>query len=483
MVRSRQAGSVVIPLLTICGALLLPLASSGQGTGPNLTGSSNCTTADLDAYLQFVNGPADYYAIVVNKRNISSHPCIFDGPNYAPGFVPDRIPGNPQFTLRYDSERYDPSITPVVINPGQVVRQTFGWKTRQPAEEGQCLQPQWMSGPVLLVAPLLLKQICSAVEVSQFSLATLPDSAPMEGQTVGGAQAPRFELTSDRRTYYQAEQFSLHLALAQFSPQTPSQKDENCPTLYLRQRSPDGTTRIDQVGPLAFKGCPRVVLGHQPGDWRSGFDLDSGANSRWEGLGEHAMQVFQLIGTSDDPQLHFASSNILRIQLADPSAVPRQWGPRVKGIAADVTLDKDTFRLGEDVPLHLAVENFDAAVLVDGPDPLWDPCAVVGIEVQDAEGRPLPPDERFPYRFPCLGHGAGPMPYAKGKVVPLERTLEREGWLPNHPGAYTVVVTWAPYESNNNAPTAESPRVLKPYAVVHAMATIHIVSSDSSHFK
>jgi Resolvase, N terminal domain len=48
----------------------------------------------------------------------------------------------------------------------------------------------------------------------------------------------------------------------------------------------------------------------------------------------------------------------------------RKWGPRVNGVAADVSLDKTTYQLNEDVPLHLAVENFNAA----GSVRAWEIC-------------------------------------------------------------------------------------------------------------
>ncbi len=179
------------------------------------------------------------------------------------------------------------------------------------------------------------------------------------------------------------------------------------------------------------------------------------------------MEVWQLVGTPDDGPIRFASSNVLRIELADPSAIPRKWGPRQKGVAADITLDKEKFQIGEDVPLHMAVENFGAEVPVYSGDPLWDPCSVVSLEVRDASGHSLPVSERFPSFSICTGHGFGPRPYAKGKVVPLERTLGGEGWLPSHAGTYTVVVTWAP--------CAGAKADLKPYAVVQAVATIDVL--------
>jgi hypothetical protein len=469
----------VVRFAAFACVLFLRLLSFGQAM--NLSGASNCTEADFDVNLQFVNGPGNYYAVVVNRLNISAHPCVFDGPMYGPTLVPDRVPGHAPYDLCYYCEDrlpdgQTPVIPPVTVSPGEAARQTFRWRTTPAGETAPCLQPKWLSGPVLLVTPSLLKKVCSDIEVSRFSLSAL-DSASIESREDG--QVPVFSLTSDKGLYYEGEWFSLRLSRARTLIRTPV--SDGCPTLYLRQRSPDGGTRIDEVRPLAFKDCGSRVLGHEPGDWQSGFDLDSGANSRWSGVGEHRMEVSQLVGSVDDSSLHFASSNVLRIQLVDPSTIPRKWGARVKGIATDITLDKETFRVGEDVPLHLAVENFDAPVPLFSWDPIWDPCMVINLEVQDRDGRALTVSQRLPQSSICTGHGFGPRPVAQGKVISLERTLGREGWLPNQPGTYTVVVTWAPcFDPKNQAPSsAGQPADFKPYAVVRATATLRIAVNGS----
>jgi hypothetical protein len=487
MIPSLRFGSIGLGVfLSICGAFFLPSATPAQGSGINLTGSANCNAPDFDAHVQLLNGPGDYFTIVVNKRNISHHPCRFDGSMSGLSVVPDRVQGHSPIGMCYDCEHRLPNgqypVVPLLtIDPGQVVRQTFRWKTAPPNDTEPCRDPDWIAGPVLLVTPSLFKKICSDIEVSRFSPVADSDAAQKEGSAAKDGGTARFALSSDKSMYYQGEFFSVHVSLARLSTETPSE-EQTCPTLYLRTRSPDGATRIDEVHPLAFKTCKEFVPGHPPGDWQSGFELDSGANSRWAGLGEHAIEVLQLMGSPDDPNIQFASSSVLRVQIADPSAIPRKWGPHAKGVAADITLDKGTFRVGEDVHLHLAVQNFDAEVPLYSGDPVWDPCSVVVIEVQDAAGHRVPDNERSPNWSLCMGHGRGPIPYVKGKVVPLERTLGGEGWLPNHPGTYSIVLTWAP--TTGSEPPAEAIGIfrydLKPYAAVHATATIHIVSADTA---
>jgi len=469
----------IVSFMTVCGLLFLPRPSFGKVPGVNRSVSSNCDVDDFETKLQFFNGPGDYFKIAVYMRNIADHPCDFNGDlNGAPGFVPDRVEGHEPVKICFGCEERPPDgsqprVTLGSLEPGQVARQIYRWHTTPQSAAVPCLQPKWMSGTTLIIAPSLIKPVCSEVEVSRFTL------APAEENSDPGDR--KLQLTADRNEYYEGESIALHVSGAG-AGLTESPEKDGCPSLFLWQRSPDGATRLDEVQPYAFKGCKPVFLGHELGDWRSGFELDSGANSRWLGAGEHTLQIFQLAGSEESAEINFNSSSELRLKIANPANIPRKWGARVRGIAADITLNKDTFRVGEDVPLHIAIENFDADVPVYSADPVWDPCGLVGIEVRDSGGRPLSESERLPMRSVCMGnHGFGPKPYEKGKVVALERSLGAEQWLPNHPGTYTVVVTWTPCTGPEGASKfLGSTSALKPYAVAHAEATIHVFASENS---
>lgn len=159
----------------------------------------------------------------------------------------------------------------------------------------------------------------------------------------------------------------------------------------------------------------------------------------------------------------------------------RHW-TRLKGVAADILLDRDTYKVGEDIPLHLAIANFDATAPIFSWDPQWDPCDVVEVQVLDTSGIPLPEQDRFsPPSWSCTGDGFGPRPFEKGKIVSMEWSLKNTGWLPNHPGTYTIVVSWRTSTGSITEPDRKG-RVtmsLKPYATVQAKATIHITDSPS----
>jgi hypothetical protein len=498
---TRGVKLVAAELFASCCLIFMVLpcsAQSGVYNGQPNSPWSNCPLADFDSQIHFLNGPGDYYANVVDSRNISSHACIFDRPvvgsNCVSGLVRADQPESIDYECKFSTGH------PFILYPGQIVRQGIRWRTTPSlftelsftplSGSASCFQPMWGGGlGVSVIAPTLVKKECSNPEYSPYNFVISSDSSSGVGQATDTDQTPIFVVNSDRNQYEGGEYFSIHVSFVQPASEALIQH-ESCPTFYLRQRSPDGEIRIDEVHPMAFKGCSGFVPGYQPGDWQSGFELDSGANSRWSGFGEHTFQVLQLIGSLDDPKLHFATSNELRIQVDDPALIPRKWGPRARGVAVDITLDKDTFRVGEDVPIHLAIENFDAESPVYSPDPVWDPCNVVQIEVQDAQGRPLPYDSLFQDFSFCSGHGSELRPYEKGKIVPFERTLRGEGWLPNRVGTYTVAITWAPWDGpSKSAPLVDLPisRISATtevtYAVARATAIIHIVGSNDANSK
>src|SRR5579862_540960 len=481
---ARLDSNLAIVFWALCGVLTPTVPSSAQ-PGLNLSGASNCSIADFDTNLKFLNGPGDLFSILIDKRNISSHPCVLNRPD-SPSLMPDRATGGKPFVVCYYCDERLPNgqftvIPSITVNPGQIASEAFRWKTVPTIPDIQCMQLQAISGAVLVAAPSLLKKVCSDVDVSRFRLGPSPESADGQGQNQAAA-APAFRLTSPRNRYNLGESFSVLLTPIRPSAAATPQAD-HCPTFYLRERSPDGVTRIDEVQPISSVGCPTFIPGRRNIGSPTSFEIDSGSGSHWAGIGEHSLEVLQLVGSPNDLQIQFISSNILRFQVADPVAMQRKWGPRLKGIAADITTDKETFRVGEDVPLHIAVADFGAPVTIYSIDPVWD-LGTVTVQVLDAAGQLLPTNERFPDQSLRTGHGFGPRPMEKGKLIPIESTLAAEGWLPVHPGTYIVQVTWAPCTgegagSKSNLATMGRPE-LKPYAVVHATATIHIVGDAKS---
>jgi hypothetical protein len=449
-----------------------------------------CKLGDLDSNVGFISTET-YFIVAFNLKNISESPCV-PQPNVGPWFDTAQEPQVKPFGLCLDCEDRLPNGTyrlhdPVVLNPGEVAHQTLRWNTVAPTGAVKCLQLHALFGPVLVVAPTLLKQVCSEIAVSRtyagaFVPPAMEDQVPADETRAGEI----FVLSSSAPRYYQDEMFALHVGLANPGSEPPS--GEECPTLFLRERSPDGSTRFDQVAPMGFKTCKAYSYGsNRNADWQTGFEVGSGARGRWTGIGEHSFELFQPVGSSRDGRIQFVHSNELTVQIDDPALIPRKWLGKAKGVGVDVTLDKDVYRLGEDVPLHIAVENFNAPVPIYAASPVWDPHTAIGIEVRHATGRLLAENERYHPNMIWTGHGVGPFPFPPGKIVTIERSLAGQGWLPNRPGVYTVVVSWCPVDGTGFEAGPGVPRKdgFKAYATVQAAATFRIVGkpSPASHSK
>jgi DNA invertase Pin-like site-specific DNA recombinase len=400
-----------------------------------------CTSRDLFATPEVSAGLDGFFTVAYDFHNISDHDCSLGPPQYPPSFVPDRVEGHSPIGYKWPSS---PQI-PLLLRPGQTDHLSYRWRTAAADGDHPCVQLKWMGGSVLINAPTLLKQVCSDIEGGLYESGRFRPEADQSGGLV---------LSAPKSSFFLDELFFLTIVGSR------SVKDEAapCPKLFRLARSPDGFTRLDEMTGAGFVGCPPYWPGRQKGNWNTGFPIEAGAGSHWEGVGEHQFQLFEQIQTQDSTGLTFRHTQILTLQIADPSKISRVWGPRVNGVAADVSLDKTTYQLGEDVPLHLAVENFNAAGPVRAWDPLWDPCSAISIRVQDAHGNPLPDNARQGMNL-CSGHGFGPnKEFPQGKLYPIERSLTNEGWLPKEPGTYTIVVTWTPLIGSSHECTSVEAR-------------------------
>ena len=180
--------------------------------------------------------------------------------------------------------------------------------------------------------------------------------------------------------------------------------------------------------------------------------FDSGSRSHWGSAGVHQFIVVRASGQTEGIVLH--RSNTLAITVLTPETLVRNWGSRVSGVAVALNLDRKTYVLGEDIPLHIALENFSATTPVHSWSPLWDPGMATTLNVLDAQGSPLKQGEACFNMY--TGHGFGPtMPVVLGKPVYIEDACT-SGFLqaPLKPGLYTFVVTWSSLIDSIPSPVA-----------------------------
>lgn len=458
----RFTVSAPVLLALLCGTSL----SAQQGPYDLRREYPTCASADLETSLRFgveINGNE---RIIIDRKNVSDHVC--DLPPF-------------DLNLGLSQEFYrEPPGTPVVALPGQTGEEIVRWSTVPASDKSKCVKIGWMSEPILAVTPSLMPQVCSEVSTSLWTLIKSPfDSSTDATASVGSdrePEEPAFRLTAGKSIYDDGESFVLHVTRDPSSEWVPPE-DNLCPMLFLSVNSPGRGERVDELHPISFQGCGPDLGVRSTHNWQTGFDLSSGSGSRWSGAGEHSFQVLAVSGSPDAAEVHFAASNVLRIQILDPTTIPRNWGPLTQGLRASVALDKETYRLGEDIPLHIAIQNLSSTLHVYSVSPVWDPFWAVGIEVLDSRGQPLPVTERMAPTGLMTGHGLGLRPFDKGKLVPLEWSLGRLGWLPKAPGEYTILASWCPCITDY-AVTPYTKIDPKSCVTVRATATIRILNAD-----
>lgn len=401
-------------------------------------GLRNCEAEDLDIWYTPPDRRVNTAAMIIHFQNVWTNPCVMF---YNPGveFIKGQLFDRADVAL--DPQREKPNLI-MPPNGRAVVALRFS-TSRYP--QVSCQETSGLKvfkdTTIRWSDPL---QICSRVEVAAIS----PEGFET-GETSGADGKVSLKLTSDRAVFYDGEQVALHVRVE--GPTDLLRIDSrSCVRLVQRSRNPGGSTRYDPIFPST--NC-EVSGGEGPASNRVvEMEFDAGHLTRWGGHGEHRIDLAYSPPPEADEGSHFARSNTLHLTIADASLIARNWGPQSKGVAADVTLDSDTYALGQDVSLHVALGNFDSDVKVYG----WeDVCAkVVRVEVRRAGGLPF---GRLASKVPriCMSRNHGLTEYPRGKVVTRELTLRNLGLLPDRPGDYTVAAFWPVYDCQSCTAEAE----------------------------
>jgi hypothetical protein len=146
----------------------------------------------------------------------------------------------------------------------------------------------------------------------------------------------------------------------------------------------------------------------------------------------------------------------------------------VKGLAATVTLEKTTYLLGEDVPLHIALKN------VSVPDRTFhiQLCTDAVITVRNENGQKIDPTNNQEF---CSQNGTYNPYFPPGDLLPAEHSLKLMGLLPHQPGRYTVESIWTMYPKppGPNGLMSRGEDVGAPYAIVSSAPVTFRVSDPS----
>jgi hypothetical protein len=447
-----------------------------------------CAATDLDTDFQFMDEPGDVTRLTLSVRNTSKTPCLLGRPHY-PYFV-DQSQSNRKQVDYCDRCKEPipggepPSDAAIKLEPNDAAHETLRWRTATAKDSPACIRTssisvssEDMKHAFLLVTPSLIRPVCSPVDVVGY-LPGLSASPTTETTQSSRSQTGSLQLSASRPIYYQDERFKLHAEM-QLGTAKPGAATQ-CPTFFLRESSPDGNTRIDEIDPrnLNCYESQNVIKA----------DFDAGALSRWGGVGDHLFQVLVL----QPGAVTFAESNRLTIPVRDEALIPRVWGPIQQGVHVSLTLDKLTYFLGEDIPLRIGAEVVSEDQPVYGSRYGRDGAFFMSIDpgfhlaISDSDG-PLPGSDARSNLYHPRDGSSGPSVCTPalpvGKVLASDRSAKAYGLLPTRPGTYTLVVTWSPYRTKyascNDVPRYD-PAVPgeQPFVTVSSLPwTIHVVGT------
>jgi hypothetical protein len=225
---------------------------------------------------------------------------------------------------------------------------------------------------------------------------------------------------------------------------------------------PTGLIRIDEMTP-ATRGshyfsmpvnCTDTAF-HGTQNHEFEFDGDQYLDSKTS----NTVHFFTLAGSSSQGEIRFVESNSTTIAFKDPAEMPRQWGPAQQGVRVALSLDKLTYAIGEDIPLHIAAQVVSTEQRVYGePDTMrgaffTDFSGALHLTLIGEDGVITGNEDGDNLRVGFLGGSSGPptcpSPLEPGKVYPLERSAELQRLLLKQPGKYRVFVTWSPYPASD----------------------------------
>jgi hypothetical protein len=445
-----------LSLLAKAGFLLFfwPMPTPAQDS-PSIS-APDCSPVDVDPGIRISTSHDTYQAVDINLRNVSGHACYLRGElptNFMTVNTGVPITQNSvQMCYNCGPDRKSRSSEPLLLGDAQVAHQTFVWTNNRVPEHIRCIEVNllefFLNNKMLVLFetqnPIL--SVCSQVVVNPFLLVAEADSSN-SGYQENEAKAKSFKLAADKDTYYVGQRIRLRLDIEQLDTGEPSVQRE-CSQLFERVRSPDGLTRFDQVGSAWDSDC-KIITSTTLGSRRTiTLDVNSGHNNRWGGVGEHSIQYIDSDNTLASEWSPNSTSNRIFLHIADPSTVKRTWGKLVEGLAANVTMDKNTYELGKDIPLHLAVENFSASVPIYGASPVFNPCELLEVQVRDSAGQLVSGIDPW---LCTSGGPSGAWRYPKDNLIPLEWSLAPLGMLPDRPGVYNVSITWKPFQGTDDS--------------------------------
>lgn len=457
--RRGQAGT----LFRWLALLLLPfviLASVCLVGVPRAWGDASiaCQSSALDKTVRF-DTDGKTQKIIFGFRNVADQPCSLRPVvriglwSIAEQRSTVAIPACSSCNAS-DAAAFAKSMSPFLLEPTQSVAFTIAWPVAADAEAASCRN----------VDDIFLNTDASNTESfvqiivggTALRLCDPVSSGPYRALDSEHGDPPRtvpLRLASNTPEYYPDEPIEIHLA-ADDPAHLLRAALTSCQSLLLMQRIrvPTGEMRI------------RITdLTSAPSRWQDGYvtmlnsdesskiysdpavaakfpdEMDYQAGSGWraEGRSSSVEHDAAYISICDHHWQTIATSNVVQLHAATGAPQKPEWGPQSSGFALSVTVDRDTYKLGQDVPLHIACIRNGQDWTVEKVH--YNPACAPDIQVVDSSGAPV---ARGLGRQQFRGGPMSDRHVAAGEIVPGGTTLRDAGLLPQAPGTYRVTATW-----------------------------------------
>jgi len=421
-----------------------------------------CDPDQIDATFTFASLPAGKQTISLHFQNKSNAACRLQGQagasfavdghsmtiarcwlcdlNYTPSLLTERQPGNQ-----------------ILLAPGERATLDMQWaSTGEPCQwaDGVDFTIHWLKPTAYLFVPSNWPMhICSAVQSAGYR-------REVSSPSMGAVRDGLLRVSVTPTVIYRDEQATLHVELA--AQTAASASPAGCASLYTVRHGPSMPTRFEPLATMGFSPRPSFTPEQILEDKERGPSFKANHQRRCDIAGGRATADATISaadlatvthiewrtapGPGEEPVFLTAATHF---SVLDVDTLAPNWGDPVAGIRAGLSIDRERFKVGERVLLHLWWENVNAAMpLAEGECKEPEP----DLEMQDSQHNVV---RTVPDMTICAGHGWGPFTIPKGKVQrtfielatahsPQNSPLnDFRGDLPR-PGVYYLVSVWSP---------------------------------------
>lgn len=441
---------------SLVAAQAAPSKESTQVPTVGSVQSPLCDPGEIDGTFSFQDEPAGAQTVTVHLLNQGTAACQLSG-EFSPTFAVD---GHAFFMDRCwlcgpDDKPLSPwalhSGSQILLAPGKRAAVDLRW-----ASKGEsCQWADWVDFVVrwakqssfLFIPNAWPLHLCSAVKSSGYhDEVGSPFFTRGEGASIRVSVSPK--------TVYFDEPAVLHVELTGLAAK--SQAPAGCADLYTVRRNGSIQTRLDPLltlhSQLVDSYTPEQIEEDRNRAWpswkkdlRRRCDIASG-----EKAADAEMQAMFLAEVTHidwrTAPTKGATPETLSIpehfEVLDVDSLAPNWGEPVNGIRTGLSIDRENFKVGDRVPLHIRMENVNASSPL-GESECGEP--EPDVEVQDSQHNVL---LTVPTYSCVMVHGWGPFEIAKGKPWHIFREFTTASdpvpaTLPG-PGVYFLVSVWSP---------------------------------------